>query len=239
MLDTLKIYNELKEKLEPEAALKIAETMGYIYSELQNTVTKTDFNDLKEIVRDLSEAQKRTEQRLEKLTIRVDELAEAQKRTEVELSKLTQQVRKLATDQKDIRRQLGGLSATVGYTLEDRAFLSLPKLLERDFGITVEDDLKRDYIRDNEGREIEVNILGKGSQNGKELLIVGEGKSQLSKNDIDNFIRKKLKRLEGVHENLFPVLITYMISEPDAQAYAKNKGIALYYSYQFRPLVIY
>lgn len=232
MLDTLKIYNELKEKLEPEAALKIAETMGYIYSELQNTVTKTDFNDLKEIVRDLSEVQKRTEQRME-------ELAEAQKRTEVELNKLTQQVRKLATNQKDIRRQLGGLSATVGYTLEDRAFLSLPKLLERDFGITVEDDLKRDYIRDNEGREIEVNILGKGSQNGKDLLIVGEGKSQLSKNDIDDFIRKKLNRLEGVHENLFPILITYMISEPDAQAYAKNKGIALYYSYQFRPLVIY
>jgi hypothetical protein len=28
MLDTLKIYNELKEKLEPEAALKIAEEKG-------------------------------------------------------------------------------------------------------------------------------------------------------------------------------------------------------------------
>ncbi|NUQ43232.1 MAG: hypothetical protein HUU32_17720 [Calditrichaceae bacterium] len=60
MLDTLKIYNELKEKLEPEAALKIAEMMGYIYGELANTVTKADFSELREIVRDLGEAQHRT-----------------------------------------------------------------------------------------------------------------------------------------------------------------------------------
>ncbi len=83
MLDTLKIYNELKEKLEPAAALTIAELMGTIYSELANTVTKTDFRELREIVQELSEAQKRTETKL-------GELTEAQQHTEERLEKLTE-----------------------------------------------------------------------------------------------------------------------------------------------------
>jgi mannitol-1-phosphate/altronate dehydrogenase len=231
MLDTLKIYNELKETLEPQAALKIAEIMGYIYGELANTVTKADFNELREVVRDLAEAQKRTEQR-------VEELAEAQKRTEKELHLLTQDVRELTRQQKETRRQLGGLSGTVGYTLEDRTYPSLPPLLKNDFGITLKEELKRDFIEDNEGEYIEVNIVGKGLQNGKEILIVGECKTQLSKNDVNDFIRKKLKRLNGVHQNVFPVLVTYMISQRNVAEYARSKGIALYYSYQFRPLTI-
>ncbi|GAB4375766.1 MAG: hypothetical protein Kow0042_21440 [Calditrichia bacterium] len=43
MFDTLKIFNELKATLEPEAALKIAEATGELYGELQNTVTKVEF----------------------------------------------------------------------------------------------------------------------------------------------------------------------------------------------------
>ena len=65
------------------------------------------------------------------------------------------------------------------------------------------------------------------------MVIVGESKSQLSKNGVNEFIRKKLKRLEGVFEEIFPVLITYMISGPDVERYVKDKGIALYYSYHF------
>jgi hypothetical protein len=62
---------------------------------------------------------------------------------------------------------------------------------------------------------------------------MGESKSQLSKNKIDEFIRKKLKRLEGVYPDLFPIIITHMISEPDVAGYAEEQGIHLYYSYQF------
>jgi len=64
-------------------------------------------------------------------------------------------------------------------------------------------------------------------------MIVGEGKSQLSKKGVDEFISKKLKRLEGVYEEIFPLLITYMISEPEVEDYAREKGIAIYYSYDF------
>lgn len=95
-----------------------------------------------------------------------------------------------------------------------------------------------EFVLNKKGDYIEVNIVGKGAQNDKEVLIVGEAKTQLSKNNVNEFIRKKLKPLEGVHQNLFPVLVTYMISQPDTEEYARSKGIPVYYSYQLRPLVI-
>lgn len=50
---------------------------------------------------------------------------------------------------------------------------------------------------------------------------------------IDTFIRKKLKRLQGVHPHLFPILVTHMVSDSKVQKYAEGKGIAVYKSSQF------
>ena len=177
-------------------------------------------------VEELAQAQKKTEQRLTRLEKAVEELAQAQRRTEERLEELIGEHQKT-------REQLGGLSATVGYRLEDEAFKALPELLKRDYGIVLQEGLKRRYIRDNRGRMMEVNIIGKGKRDGKIITVIGEGKSQLSKNDVDRFIRRKLKQLEGVFEEIFPVLVTYMISQPDVEEYTKKKGIALYYSYDF------
>ncbi|MDI6752580.1 MAG: chordopoxvirus fusion protein [bacterium] len=205
-----------------------------LYTILGETfVKKDDFSELKEIVKELAEAQKRTEQS-------VEELAEAQKRTEkkieelVEIQQNTQEeLRDLVEEHKKTRKHLGGLSMTVGYILEDEAFKALPALLKRDFGLILKDRLKRQYIIDNEEKYIEINMLGNATKDGKEIMIIGEGKSQLSKNGVNEFIRKKLKRLEGLYDEIFPVLVTYMTSEPDVEGYVKEKGIALYYSYDF------
>ncbi|NPV29182.1 MAG: hypothetical protein HPY58_05870 [Firmicutes bacterium] len=151
--------------------------------------------------------------RLTRLEAVVGELAEAQKRTEEEL-------RKLIGEHAETRRQLGGLATTVGYRLEDEAFKALPALLERDHGLVVKGRLTRKFVRDNRGEDIEVNIVGQAERNGRTCTIVGESKSQLSKKDVDAFIRKKLRRLEGVFDDVFPVLVTYMISQPDVEEYA-------------------
>ncbi len=233
MLHTLKIYEELQKALDPAAAKIITEILAGIYNDLQNTVTKAEFNELKEVVHELAEAQKRTEARVEELAeaqkrteARVEELAEAQKRTEEELQKLIK-------EHGETRRQLGGLSITVGYILENEAFKALPKLLKRDYGLDVKGRLRRQFVKDNQGQYIEVNIVGEAAQNGKSVMIVGESKSQLSKRGVDEFLRKKLRRLEGVFENMFPVLVTHMITSPDVENYAKDQGIALYYSFDF------
>jgi hypothetical protein len=209
MHSAVEIEKKLEKVFNKRQAVILAEVIDDAYSGL---VMTGDFNELKEIVRDLG--------------IKVGELAEAQKRTAVE-------IRELIIEHKETRKQLGGLTATVGYSLEDEADKGLPGLLKRDFGIMVKGRLKRGYVKDNKGGKIEVNIIGEAIQNGKKVMVIGEGKSQLSKNNVDEFIRRKLKRLGGVFEQIFPVLITYMISEDDVGEYAKEKEIALYYSYDF------
>lgn len=72
-----RIFEELSQTMEPAAARKLAGILESFYTDLQQTVTKADFHELKAVVRELAEAQKRTEQRLESLTRRVDQLTAA------------------------------------------------------------------------------------------------------------------------------------------------------------------
>jgi hypothetical protein len=235
-----KLGPDLKDVLYP-----IVETVEKHYEE---SVGRIEFNDLKDIVKDLAEAQKRTE-------IRVEELAEAQKRTEKKLAELTEVVKTLAKDQKNMAKdqkemaaaqkkmaysqqgkmqeELGGLGTTVGYTLENEAYKQLPALLEKDFGIRVKQRILRKYVQGNKGKPIEVNIFGHGEKDGKDVTIIGEAKAQLSNNKIDDFLRKKVKHLEGLFEEVFLVLVTHMITGPGVEGYAKEKKISLYYSYDF------
>ncbi|RLB09589.1 MAG: chordopoxvirus fusion protein [Deltaproteobacteria bacterium] len=100
MLDTFKIYNELKDTFGDEPARKLTLIVHQVYEELSDTVKREDFLELKAVVHELAEAQKRTEKRLDSLTIKVEELAQAQKKTEERLDSLTIKVEELAQAQK-------------------------------------------------------------------------------------------------------------------------------------------
>jgi len=90
MLDSFQIYEELSQSLDEKAARALTKTLTKIYEDLHNTVTKAEFDELKQIVAELAEAQKRTEERLDSLAQSVEELAEAQKRTEERLEELAE-----------------------------------------------------------------------------------------------------------------------------------------------------
>jgi chromosome segregation ATPase len=195
-------------------------------------------------VEELAQAQKRTEQRVEELAQaqkrteqRVEELAQAQKRTEQRVEELAQAqkrteecLRKLIEEHRETRRQLGGLSGTVGYYLEDRALKSLPSLLKERYGITLTSRPIRRFLEDKRGRPLEVNIYAEGRKDGKEIYVIGESKAQLSKNDIRDFLTKKIGSL-SLKKEIFPLVVTYMIQDPKVEDYAKEQGVALFYSY--------
>lgn len=42
-----------------------------------------------------------------------------------------------------------------------------------------------------------------------------------------------MKPLQAVYPEIFPVLVTHMISQPDVEDYAREWGVALDYSYDF------
>lgn len=72
MINTLRIYEELSQVMDPKSAQKLASVLGLIYEDLQDTVKRSDFEALRGVVSDLAVSQR--------------ELAEAQRRTEARRS---------------------------------------------------------------------------------------------------------------------------------------------------------
>jgi hypothetical protein len=105
--------------------------------------------------------------------------------------------------------------------------------LAKDYGLVVQQKLDRGYLTDKMGNALEVNIFGRAIKDDQEVMIIGESKSQLSKKEVDRFVRRKLDRFTGVFPNIFPLLVTHMTTEPDVATYAKDKGIAVYSSSSF------
>ncbi len=259
---TVALYKKLEE-VEPQLRGVLFAILEEIERQREENVTKSEFSELREIVGELALAQKQTQKELKELAeaqkqseiklnelveaqkqseIKLNELAEAQKQSEIRLSRLEVAVNRLADTVQDLvkehsktRAQLNGLSTTVGFVLENEAYKFLPVLLKQEFGLEVQGRLMRKFVTDKKGEQIEVNIIGEAVRNGNHFVIIGESKSQLSKNKIAEFFNRKLKRLEGVFAGeLFPILITHMISQPDAADFALQQGIKrVYYSYEF------
>lgn len=246
----MKGNGDIKERIRKVFPPHEAEVLVELAERTEETVKAGDFNELKEIVRELAEAQKRTEERLnafEKSTEEnfnrvwkaINELTEAQKRTEQRVNELAEaqkrteeEIRRLVKGQREIREELGGLSHTVGYRLEDESYKALPKLLKKEFGIEVRGRLKRDFIETGPERYIEVNIWGEGIKDGKEYIIIGEAKTQLKKGDIEQFLKKADRIKQLIQKEQVRLLVTYTAS-PQVQRYAKEKGIKIYFSYEF------
>ncbi len=174
-----------------------------------------EINDLKTAVKDLAEAQKRTEQR-------VNELAEAQKRTEEE-------IRKLSKGLQATRDQLGGLSRSVAYALENEAYVRLPEYLRKHYGIEITERFVRTDIRDEE-----INLFARGRRNGKDVVV---GESVLKLDDIEK-VRWVLEKVDIVMEEtgpeveIIPIIVTHFAKRKVLEA-AQKRGIIVVQSFQW------
>jgi hypothetical protein len=137
-------------------------------------VTKEDFSELKNIVKDLgikvgelAEAQKELAGAQKRTEGKVEELIEAQKRTEIEIKALTGAI-------KELHGEIGGLGRSAGYALENEAYRHLPELLQGKYGIVVKEKMIRSQIG---GKEI--NVFGRAARDGQEVLVVGEARTRL------------------------------------------------------------
>jgi chromosome segregation ATPase len=132
-------------------------------------VTRRDFDDLKGMVqelgrgqvemqraiKELSQAQTRTEERVGGLEQAMEKLAQAQTRTESSLRELAQQV--------------GKLSENIGFGLEDVARVVLPDYLAYRHNLQLEgepgEELRRVFF-EVDGGEVEINLYGEGRRDG-------------------------------------------------------------------------
>lgn len=208
-------YAEIFESLPPELRLPIARLVDAFREEFG--VSRSDFEELKGSVRELAEAQKRTELQVEKLTqaqlqteIRlsrleesVQRLAEAQKQTELQMTKLAAAVEDLTQAHTQFRRtfdmQIGALGARWGLHAEE-AFRQGMRGILQEVGFTTERFLEYDEEGRVFGRpdQVELDVVVKDGK-----LIVVEIKSSLDRggahlfhNKVNFYARKTGQRVD-------------------------------------------
>jgi exonuclease VII small subunit len=162
----------------------------------------------------LTEAIQKLTERHDSLELAVQKLAEAQARTEEALQELS--------------RQVGRLSDTVGFGLEDIARVVVPGWLYRHEGIELE-NLTRKFIKVN-GEELEINLYGEGSKGGAKITILGEAKSRIYSSDVEGFDRLAEKVKRFVPNNTYKLMFGYYV-HPSAEQEAKKRGVTLIASY--------
>ncbi|WP_040335849.1 hypothetical protein [Candidatus Magnetobacterium casense] len=121
--------------------------------------------------------QKRMGVEQKRMGVELERVGVEQKRMGVELERVGVEQKRMAKDITSIRRDVGGLSRSVSYALENEAYRELPGFLKAKYGIELLDSLIRTEIK----KDFEINILGEGTRHGKPVLIVGEAKLRLQR----------------------------------------------------------
>ena len=234
MLMQSEITRKLQSAFEPHQVDALLEAIGLSYN---NLVKVSDFSELKAIVQELAESQKAMAITLEEnssqirdLTGVVRELAVAQQRTEAEVEKLTSAVG-------GIRSEIGGMSRSMSYALENEAYRALPAFLLENHGIEVTERLIRTTVNDEE-----INFLGRAVRDGRPVLIVGESKQRLderrsSKREEDRIFSQLEAKAEVVraaypNEEITMLLITHY-ARPEFLRSAAARSIVVVQSFEW------
>jgi len=195
--------------------------------------TQKEVGRLDRTMQELAEAQKETQKEVGRLDRTMQELAEAQKETQKELKELTIEVKELAGGLILTRRDLGGVTSTLGYMLENEAYKALPKVLKEIYGIEVTEKFLRRSIKSlGINKEGELNIFSRGLYKGKEITIIGEARSQLGRDDIDDIIELSDK-LKDIHKGeKFLIAVTHYARDSVIK-YGKKSGVEIIQSFEW------
>ena len=256
MLHQTTLEKQLNEVFSPRQSTVLAGVISEAYDDL---VRSKDFNELKEIVRTLAEAQAHTEQRVEELAVAQQDLVVAQQDLTKAQQRTEQRVEELAVAQQDLTkaqqrteqrveelvvaqqrteralgylaRQVGGLSNRLGSDLEDVAYAAVRDVLKRELGWNV-GSLGPSWQQWN-GKKEEVDILGTAtdpSRPHEKIWIVGEVKFNLTVKDVERFAKKVSRARNHLTGELLPVCFCYRARTEVEEAATRN-GIRMVYSY--------
>ncbi|WNC60343.1 hypothetical protein RHJ80_12875 [Thermosynechococcus sp. QS41] len=216
---TSALEEKLRTAFSPEQAHLLAEVIREAYDDL---VKAKDFNELKTIVADLAQAQKRTEERVDQLTVTVAELAQAQKRTEERVEELAAAQERTERAVKQLARQVGGLSEALGGSLEDLALEVVPEILEYRWGMEIE-FCDRDTLPLHNG-EYEFDLVIRGQLAGRPILVLGEVKSNITESEVERFLN--LVAQVEAPEEVRPLFFGYRV-ERAAKALIRDRDAVM------------
>jgi hypothetical protein len=215
MISRVQMETQLKTVFEPRQARVLSHVIADGHDDL---VKAGDFRELKDVVQRLAEAQERTEKRMDTMAAGMDEMRKA-----------------IMT----VNSQVGGISSTLGYALENEAYRLLPGYLRQHHQLEVSERFLRMSIGNNE-----INFLARARQaDGREVLIVGESKSRLDErrreeSELESVFAQLEKQGAAVAEvhpgvPIIPLLVTHFARPAFIQA-AAERGVILVQSYQLQ-----
>ena len=210
----------LKEKLSRVFSPVQAEVLSEVFIETQNeSVKANDFRELKDVVKELAEAQRKTEVRLEELAEAQKKLAEAQNKTEKEL--------------RNLARQVGGLSEAFGGSLEDFAIDLVPELLEKYWNFKALDVGRDEFLV--RGKTVEVDLVIRGQIKEKSIIVLGEVKSNVTLNEVYKFLNtvqeiQESNQEEFINKEVRIIFFGYRIQK-DAREVIKEKGMYMVFTH--------
>ncbi|MCL0073603.1 hypothetical protein M1O50_01755 [Dehalococcoidia bacterium] len=209
-------HNELRE---------VVTELAHSHNELREVVTELahSHNELREVVTELAHSHNELRGAVTELAhshneLRgaVGELAQAQARTEKAVANLAHQV--------------GRMSDTLGYGLEDLGEWVLPAYFERAYGITGVERCIRRFIKVDR-KEVEVNLYAEGKRNGEAVVLLGESKNRIGRTEVKKFVAH-LRVIERVLDKpAFRFLFGFW-AHPSAERLARENNIEVISSYQ-------
>jgi len=225
LIDRDAMLTELRKVFDPPTAEVVLNALDQVAAQLRKAdVNHEGLRELRDLVAQLAAAQVRAEERAGAVELALEELASAQRRTTEAVADLTGAMDRL-------RKQVGGLSESLGGDIEDVAYIVLHEVLKREYGWEV-GVLERSW-ETWDGEPEEINVFGVASDPanpGRTIWIVGEAKHNLTAKEVRKFARQVERARRHLMGDVFPVCFCYR-ARPEVQQMIKDAGLRLVFSY--------
>jgi hypothetical protein len=180
--------SQIRERLRGVFSETQADVLAHVVAESRDDlVTRADFHALTDVVRELAESQKELADAQKRTEFRMEELVVAQGRTGSRMEELADAQKELTWAMKDTRTQLGGLAQSVGYGLEAYAMDRIPKILSRHMHFVEEASGPEQFISATGGQD-EVDVVVRGTLSGKPVVFLCKTKTKISPQEVRDFL---------------------------------------------------
>jgi hypothetical protein len=172
--------DDIKRHLQPGFTQQQTDLLATcIYESYEPLVTKREMTELRCGIQDLVDVQKRTEERLERLTASHEEIRD-------EIKDLVQVTKTLVWGQNDLRKQVGGIADSVGQGLEAYAMERIPRILEQRCGFVVESAAPETI--GPIGNKSEIDVVCRGTLDGRPVAVLCEVKTNITETEVREFL---------------------------------------------------
>ena len=206
---------------EPQAAILVA-----AFEESRDRLaTLEDFSQLKDSINRVAVAQEKTERELRALAEAQKEMAEAHKEMTEAHKEMAEAQKETTWSMKDLRKQVGGLSQSVGYGLEAYAMERIPKILAKRLGLVEESSGPEQFVYPD-GTEDEIDVVVRGTIGGRRVVFLCEAKTNITPQEIRDFllVADRVRPQVGC-DDVHTLCFAYRASLESRQLVADSGGI--------------